>query len=170
MLVPAAYCAQNNATSNSTLVQFLGKVAGPQLQAILAGAGGAGGAGGAAAAAAGSLLSTLGALNAVKVQCVDAPTSYLATTAAIEQKLYCGYYQARCNGVSETNQYTAALDFNGATASNMSVGIYYNDTLAVGGGGRGGGAAGGGQPARYQRMAGIVNMGINSWVEKFLGG
>ncbi len=162
MLVPGVYCAQHNASSNGTLVDFLTKVAGPQLLALL-GTAGAGGAG------AGALLGSLGPLAAVRVQCVDAPGSFSASSADIDKKLYCGYYQAKCNGVVETNQYTTAFDFSSATSSSMTIAIYYNDSLSISSGGRGGGGGGAAPPVRYTRMAGLVNMAVNSWVEKFLG-
>jgi hypothetical protein len=49
------------------------------------------------------------------------------------------------------------------------VGIYYNDSLTISTGGGGGGGGGGRAPPRYLRLAGLVNMGINAWVERFLG-
>jgi hypothetical protein len=173
-LVPGTYCAQINATSNSTLVQFLAKAAGPQLAALLvpAAAGGNASAGaGAGAAAAGALLGNLGVLNSVRVQCVDSPASFQASSGDIDQKLYCGYYQAKCSGVIETSQYTTAFDFSSASASSMSVAVYYNDSISISGarGGGGGGGGGGNTPVRYLRLSGLVNMAVNSWVEKFLG-
>jgi hypothetical protein len=51
------------------------------------------------------------------------------------------------------------------------VGIYYNDSLTITtGGGGGGGGSGRGAPPRYLRIAGLVNMGISAWVDRFLGG
>jgi hypothetical protein len=44
------------------------------------------------------------------------PAAFISTASEISRRLYCGYYQSRCGGVTGSQQYTAAYDWRSTTA------------------------------------------------------
>ena len=98
-------------------------------------------------------------MSALEVNCTDVVTSYINTVPQLQEKLYCGYRQAKCDGSSVANQYSTAFDWQTTSPSYFQPNIYYNDTMGLTGGGR----------TLYQRLPEALNMAVNSWVSRALG-
>lgn len=73
----------------------------------------------------------------------------------MQRTLYCGYWQAACNGTADTNAYAAAYDWRDTSHTKFVPNIYYNDTY--------------GDSDEYQRSPQVLNMAINSWLKSVLG-
>ena len=60
-------------------------------------------------------------LHLYRVVCTDTVVSQEPDTSAINNLLYCGYKQARCNGTSVTEEYSAAWDFSTSSLTSLSM-------------------------------------------------
>jgi hypothetical protein len=100
-------------------------------------------------------------VSALKLNCTDVVTRYINTVPQLQEKLYCGYRQARCDGSSAANQYAAAYDWQATSNSYFQPNIYYNDTMGLAGTQAG--------RTLYQRLPEALNMAVNSWIGRTLG-
>lgn len=105
---------------------------------------------------------TMGVLDAIPVICVDSPTQYLPTWQAVQDAIYCGYRQARCNGTSVTDQYSAAWNFQDTNATNFNVEVAYNRTILTGTNDRGR------RPLPPARIPQSFNLAFNTWIKNFI--
>jgi hypothetical protein len=55
--------------------------------------------------------SPLALVTNLAMNCTDVATAFLSTSAEIERRLYCGYYQSRCGGGRGPQQLTAAYNW-----------------------------------------------------------
>jgi len=94
-------------------------------------------------------------MNCTDVVMVDQPSA-----KDLQRTLYCGYYQARCNGTTSTNQYAAAFDWKDTNFTRFAPDLYYNDTY---------GLPKNDAPTIYQRVPQVLNMAVNSWLKQVLG-
>jgi hypothetical protein len=69
----------------------------------------------------------------IKVNCTDVVMLKAADAEALQRTLYCGYFQARCNGTWNTNAYAAAFDWRDTGSTKFAPDMLYNDTYAVAG-------------------------------------
>lgn len=67
----------------------------------------------------------------LKMNCTDVVMQQQDSASDLQRTLYCGYYQARCNGTSAANQYAAAFDWRGSNATRFALDLYYNDTYGL---------------------------------------
>ncbi|KIZ06630.1 hypothetical protein MNEG_1314 [Monoraphidium neglectum] len=100
-----------SAMVNASNTPNAARVLNQQLAGLVAGAapGGAGGPAGAAGGGGGG--DTVSMVTGLAMNCTDVPAAYFATAAEISRKLYCGYYQARCDGTTGAQQLAAAYDW-----------------------------------------------------------
>jgi hypothetical protein len=70
-------------------------------------------------------------VSSIKMNCTDVAMLQQSSAEELQRTLYCGYYQARCNGSSATNQYAAGFDWRGSNVSRFSPDLYYNDTYGL---------------------------------------
>ncbi|PNH11475.1 ABC transporter A family member 12 [Tetrabaena socialis] len=92
--------------------------------------------------------------------CTDVVMAPVATGGDIDTLLYCGFYQARCNGTPIASEYPPALEFSAASAASLSVSVFYNDTDADGGGG----------PSNYLRVQRTLSGAVSAWWANMPGG
>jgi ABC-type multidrug transport system ATPase subunit len=85
---------------------------------------------------------------------------FLPTADDINQQLYCGYADARCNSTSEINGYVGAYDFGNTNPVNgtYSVRMWYNATRRYGDGGQ--------QPTQAVRVHGALNAATDAFLQK----
>jgi ABC-type multidrug transport system ATPase subunit len=79
----------------------------------------------------------------------------------INNLLYCGYRQARCNGtVGITNGITGAYDFlnSSSTQGSFNMRMWYNETGRYG-------TSGQGEPTRNLRVNAPLNAAVNAWIK-----
>ncbi|KAG1659570.1 hypothetical protein FOA52_011926 [Chlamydomonas sp. UWO 241] len=98
------------------------------------------------------------ALPAVMVVCTDTVVTTEVNVTALDNTLYCGYNQARCNGTSITSQFTGAWDFKDSTTSSFSTTVYYNGTYE----------SSNNEPVRLLRIPGLVNMAAKAWFRSYI--
>lgn len=96
----------------------------------------------------------------LRMNCTDVVMASQQTREELQRTLYCGYYQARCNGTTTTNQYAAAVDWRDTSATRFAPDLYYNDTY---------GLPRNEAPTVYQRVPQVLNMAVNSWLKTVLG-
>ncbi|GAX86267.1 hypothetical protein CEUSTIGMA_g13679.t1 [Chlamydomonas eustigma] len=90
----------------------------------------------------------------ISVLCTDTDVQVLQNASGINNLLYCGYEQSRCNGTSFIQEYSAAWDFGNSSASSLSLNAWYNQTSTT---------AGGGGPGTTFRLPGLLNLGVKAW-------
>ncbi|KAF8065710.1 ABCA3 [Scenedesmus sp. PABB004] len=101
-----------------------------------------------------------GVVSGLRMNCTDVVLTPAPDAAALQRTLYCGYYQARCNGTPGTNQYAAAFDWGASNASVFAPDLYYNDTW---------GLPRNEAPTVYQRVPAVLSMAVNAWLKRVLG-
>ncbi|WIA37022.1 hypothetical protein OEZ86_014006 [Tetradesmus obliquus] len=163
-LWPAGTCATlglagSHNTSLTTLLTAMVNASNPapvaatinaRLAGLVSGAGGNSSSGAAIADRVGS----------IRLNCTDVVLQPQSDAQQLQRSLYCGYYQARCNGSSTTNQYAAGFDWRGSNVSRFAPDLYYNDTW---------GLPRNEAPTVYQRVPQVLNMAVNSWLKSVLG-
>ncbi|EFJ52407.1 hypothetical protein VOLCADRAFT_79211 [Volvox carteri f. nagariensis] len=77
------------------------------------------------------------------VSCLNVIVSDQPSVSAMDRTVYCGFWQAGCNGTSVTNEYPVSYEFYNATSTSVSFGLYYNGT----------GTDQNGRPPEYLRLA-----------------
>lgn len=97
-------------------------------------------------------------LAGIKLNCTNVVISKEPEATTLQRTLYCGYWQAACNGTQKTNAYAAAFDWRGTDSTNFVPNLYYNDTYGIGEG-----------STVYQRSPQILNMAVNSWLKSVIG-
>eukprot|EP00878_Enallax_costatus_P029362 GHUV01031828.1.p1 GENE.GHUV01031828.1~~GHUV01031828.1.p1 ORF type:complete len:358 (+),score=108.17 GHUV01031828.1:135-1076(+) len=110
--------------------------------------------------AGGSTGAAMAQVTNLKLNCTDVVTAYQPSKDDLQHTLYCGYYQARCNGTTSTNQYAAAFDWRDSSSTRFAPDLYYNDTY---------GLPNNEAPTKYQRVPQVLNMAVNSWLKTVLG-
>lgn len=70
-------------------------------------------------------------MGSIRLNCTDVVLQPQSDAQQLQRSLYCGYYQARCNGSSTTNQYAAGFDWRGSNVSRFAPDLYYNDTWGL---------------------------------------
>ncbi|GFH22555.1 ABC transporter domain-containing protein, partial [Haematococcus lacustris] len=76
--------------------------------------------------------SQLLSVNDLQVLCTETAVVPMADATDLEAKLYCGYFQAKCNSSNlYNNLYSTAFDFQAASLNALSFNAYYNDTLLI---------------------------------------
>ncbi|KIZ07740.1 hypothetical protein MNEG_0209 [Monoraphidium neglectum] len=103
----------------------------------------------------------LSLLTSLALNCTDMPAAFISTASEISRRLYCGYYQSRCGGVTGSQQYTAAYDWRSTTAKRFEPEIYYNDTYGL--------PVTASQGTVYQRLPAVINLAVNAWIRTFVG-
>lgn len=88
---------------------------------------------------------------------------YVDSIDAINEMLYCGYKQARCNGTSEINEFTNAWDFSGTDfdTGKYQMRLWYNATGRYPGVGN--------APTEIVRVQAAINAGTNAFLRNVLG-
>jgi hypothetical protein len=88
---------------------------------------------------------------------------WLASADDVNSQLYCGYADARCEGVSVTNAYINAYDFGASdpAAGNFSTRLWYNATGRYPGGGQ--------APLTLVRVHGALNAAAGALLRAALG-
>lgn len=65
------------------------------------------------------------------MNCTDVVLSMVGDAEVLQQALYCGYYQGRCNGSTGPNAYAAALNWRSTSAMSFQPDLFINDTWGV---------------------------------------
>lgn len=88
---------------------------------------------------------------------------YVDSAEEINNMLYCGYEQARCNGSLDINAYTNAWDFSGTdfAAGKYSMRFWYNATGRY--------PANGQAPTEIVRVQAAINSATNAFLRKTIG-
>lgn len=88
---------------------------------------------------------------------------FVGSAAEINNILYCGYKQARCNSTSEINGYTNAFDFTGTDfqTGNYSMRLWYNATDRY--------PANGNAPTEIVRVQAALNAASNAFLRNTIG-
>ncbi|KAI8472690.1 MAG: P-loop containing nucleoside triphosphate hydrolase protein [Monoraphidium minutum] len=94
------------------------------------------------------------------LNCTDVRSAYFKSAEELGRKLYCGYYQARCDGTIGSQQLPAAYDWRATDGARFEPDIYYNDTY---------GLPNSASPTSYQRVPAIINAAVNAWLRTFVG-
>eukprot|EP00197_Chlamydomonas_leiostraca_P015638 CAMPEP_0202869032 /NCGR_PEP_ID=MMETSP1391-20130828/11649_1 /ASSEMBLY_ACC=CAM_ASM_000867 /TAXON_ID=1034604 /ORGANISM="Chlamydomonas leiostraca, Strain SAG 11-49" /LENGTH=840 /DNA_ID=CAMNT_0049549279 /DNA_START=91 /DNA_END=2610 /DNA_ORIENTATION=+ len=91
----------------------------------------------------------------LRVYCAETFPMVQPNAVTLQDILYCGYYQARCN-INDliNNEFMSAFDFQDSGASKLSVDLYINQTINQGGGG---------QPGRNMRIPATMSAAVASW-------
>ncbi|KAG2425810.1 hypothetical protein HXX76_013435 [Chlamydomonas incerta] len=97
-----------------------------------------------------------------KTVCSDIKFAIMPNDTAIDDALYCGYYQARCNGSAVTAQFPPAFEFPSATGADVDVTIYYNATFLTAD------SSGNGRDS-YNRVQLPLSGGVMSWYSEVFG-
>mmetsp|Transcript_40231 Transcript_40231/g.119957 ORF Transcript_40231/g.119957 Transcript_40231/m.119957 type:complete len:1026 (-) Transcript_40231:846-3923(-) len=97
--------------------------------------------------------------SSIMVTCTDTVIDTELSASDINTAVYCGYYQARCNGTQVLQQYTGAYDFYASSASGLSADVYYNGTFD-----------GEGQDGQLPnlRIPAAVNLAVKAWFRYFV--
>ena len=144
-MLPAATCEAKgiSQTSSLTFASFINKYYGYNLSSsALSGSGG-----------------NLVQLSNLRVTCASDNMTVVGTSSDVNRALYCGYRQARCNGLSSTNQSVSAWDFSNSNASVVNVNFWYNQTK---------GATLNNSPPPLLRVPGLLNLGVKAWYLNFI--
>lgn len=97
----------------------------------------------------------------LRVVCTEAAVIPQPSAAQLEDRLYCGYRQARCNLSNPiNNDYMASYDFHASGAASLNLDMYTNTTDADGGGG----------PPRAKRLPGALTAAVSAWWRTTHGG
>ncbi|CAI5478439.1 unnamed protein product [Closterium sp. Yama58-4] len=94
----------------------------------------------------------------LQLSCVPTSPLWRASTAAIDNELYNGFYQAQTalyGGDATSNEYAGAFDFNTTTSTHFNATVYYNSTYA--GAGQG--------PRSAVRFPKAMNMATNAYLQ-----
>lgn len=102
----------------------------------------------------------LGQLGALRFNCTDTQFGYKTLVNQMKDSFFCGYYQAKCEGRSTTNQLVAGYDWKDTSEVKFNVDIYFNDTFAL---------LNAGPRPGLQRVARLLNQAAQSWVKTFVG-
>ncbi|CAI5466132.1 unnamed protein product [Closterium sp. Yama58-4] len=95
----------------------------------------------------------------LQLSCVPTSPLWRPSTAAIDNELYNGFYQAQTalyGGDASSNQYAGAFDFNTTTATRFNTTVYFNSSYA-GSGGQG--------PQSAVRFPKAMNMATNAYLQ-----
>ncbi|GFR42637.1 hypothetical protein Agub_g3573 [Astrephomene gubernaculifera] len=101
----------------------------------------------------------LGDFLAQDTLCADVVLSQQPTETGVNDLLYCGYYQSRCNGTQVTAEYPAAFEFSDADVAELAVSVYYNGTDDTGNGGR----------SNSLRIQNPVSAAVSAWWARLTG-
>eukprot|EP01025_Chloroclados_australasicus_P028913 TRINITY_DN286_c0_g1_i4.p1 TRINITY_DN286_c0_g1~~TRINITY_DN286_c0_g1_i4.p1 ORF type:complete len:1073 (-),score=121.43 TRINITY_DN286_c0_g1_i4:266-3484(-) len=103
------------------------------------------------------LTGQLGPINVLTTyECVESAVDEKSSVQEINDALYCGFKQARCEGFSELNEYSAAFDWKDTDDNNLILDIWHNDTNEVGGDDN---------PPSLQRFSEDMNQGVKAWLQ-----
>ncbi|CAI5974562.1 unnamed protein product [Closterium sp. NIES-64] len=94
----------------------------------------------------------------LQLSCVPTSPLWRANTAAIDNELYNGFYQAQTalyGGDATSNEYAGAFDFNTTSAKQFNTTVYFNSTYA--GAGQG--------PRSAVRFPKVMNMATNAYLQ-----
>ncbi|CAI6001246.1 unnamed protein product [Closterium sp. NIES-64] len=94
----------------------------------------------------------------LQLSCVPTSPLWRASSAAIDNELYNGFYQAQTalyGGDATSNEYAGAFDFNTTSAKQFNTTVYFNSTYA--GAGQG--------PRSAVRFPKVMNMATNAYLQ-----
>lgn len=99
---------------------------------------------------------------ALQVVCTDTVVQPVLSVNDINQQLYCGFRQSRCNGSSVIQEYTGAWDFKDSSLSNFNTDFYYNST------GNGDKSDGNRADGSIYNMPALLDMASKAWYRQFV--
>ncbi|GLC69187.1 hypothetical protein PLESTF_000800000 [Pleodorina starrii] len=99
------------------------------------------------------------AMLGTSVSCLNVVLDDEPSVAAVDNAVYCGFRQARCNGTSVTNQYPLAYEYTAADSDSLAVSILFNGTDAEINGGQ----------LKRQRLDSGLSAAVVSWLSGALG-
>ncbi|GFH06334.1 ABC transporter domain-containing protein, partial [Haematococcus lacustris] len=103
--------------------------------------------------------SQLLSVNDLQVLCTETTVVPMADATDLEAKLYCGYFQAKCNSSNlYNNLYSTAFDFQAASLNALSFNAYYNDTLLIAD-----------NAGSNLRLPSLVTAAVSSWWSQVTG-
>ena len=89
----------------------------------------------------------------VMVVCTDAAIKAVTSASEINALLRCGYWQARCNGTSATNQFNGAWDYRDTSQDKLNVVVQYNTT----------GTSTDNNPKGNLRIPAMISQAVKAW-------